>query len=79
MGVLSLFALLLFIWKRKYIFLILFLVLAIISILFAMPNKTIKLKPNTVIYILPTKNSTIFQKVQNGAIVEDMKRKNKRK
>ena len=76
MGVLSLLSLLLFIWKRRYIFLILFLILTIVFILFAMPNKTIKLKPNTVIYILPTKNSTIFQKVQNGATVEDMKRKN---
>ena len=75
-GVFSLIFLILFIWKRKYIFLILFLILTIIFILFAMPNKTIKLKPNTVIYILPTKNSTIFQKVQNGAVVEDMKRKN---
>ena len=75
-GILSLLALLLFIWKRKYVFLILFLILAIVFILFAMPNKTIKLKPKTVIYILPTKNSTIFQKVENGAIVEDMKRKN---
>jgi hypothetical protein len=39
-------------------------------------NKTIKLKENTVIYILPTKNSTIFQKTKKVVIVEDMKRKN---
>ncbi len=76
MGVLSLLFLLLFIWKRSYVYLIIFLILTIIFILFAMPNKTIKLKENSVIYILPTKNSTIFQKVQNTAIVEDMKRKN---
>ena len=76
MGVLSLLALLLFIWKRSYIYLTLFLILTIIFILFVMPNKTIKLKENSVIYILPTKNSTIFKKVQNGAVVEDMKRKN---
>ena len=76
MGVLSLLSLLLFIWKRKYIFLVLFLVVTIIFILFAMPNKTIKLKENTVIYILPPKNSTIFQKVSKQIVVEDMKRKN---
>lgn len=76
MGVLSLFALLLFVWKRKYVFLILFLILTIIFILFAMPNKTISLKANSVIYILPTKNSTIFQKVNKEIKVEDMKRKN---
>ena len=44
--------------------------------LFAMPNKTVKLKENAVIYILPTKNSTIFQKVTKEIVVEDMKRKN---
>ena len=76
MGVLSLLSLLLFIWKRKYVFLILFLILTIIFILFAMPNKTINLKANSVIYILPTKNSTIFQKVNKEITVEDMKRKN---
>ncbi len=75
-AVLTLILLALFIWKRKFIFLVLFLILTIIFILFIMPNKTIKLKENTVIYILPTKNSTIFQKVKKEIIVEDMKRKN---
>lgn len=67
--------LVLFIWKRSYIYLILFLVFTIMFILFAMPNKNIKLKQNTVIYILPTKNSTIFQKMTNEVIVEKMKSK----
>jgi hypothetical protein len=75
MGILTLLALALFIWKRKSVFLILFLILAIVFILFVMPNKTIKLKVNSVIYILPTKNSTIFQKTKNEIVVEDMKRK----
>ena len=75
MGVVSLLALILFIWKRKYIFLILFLILTIVFILFVMPNKTIKLKANSVIYILPTKNSTIFQKTKDEIVVKDMKRK----
>ena len=76
MGVIAAIFLLLFIWKRKYAFLILFLIFTIIFILFAMPNKTVKLKANSVIYILPTKNSTIFQKVSKQIVVEDMKRKN---
>lgn len=76
MGVIAAVFLLLFIWKRKYAFLILFLIFTIIFILFAMPNKTVKLKANSVIYILPTKNSTIFQKVSKQIVVEDMKRKN---
>ncbi len=75
LGVLALITLFLFIWKRKTIFLVLFLIFTIIFILFAMPNKTIKLKANSVIYILPTKNSTIFQKVSKEIVVEDMKRK----
>ena len=76
MGVIAVLFLILFIWKRKYIFLILFLIFTIVFILFAMPNKTVKLKANSVIYILPTKNSTIFQKVSKQIVVEDMKRKN---
>lgn len=75
-GLLSLILLILFVWKRKYIFLVLFLVSAIVFMLFAMPNKTVKLKANSVIYILPTKNSTIFQKTKKVIVVEDMKRKN---
>lgn len=76
MGVLSLVLLVLLIWKRKYYILIPFLISLAIFILFAMPNKTITLKEKTVIYILPTKNSTIFQKVEKESIVEEMKRKN---
>lgn len=75
-GVLAVLLLIIFLWKRKYIFLILFLITAIVFILFTMPNKTVKLKANSVIYILPTKNSTIFQKTKNEIVVEDMKRKN---
>ncbi len=75
-GVLSLFTLILFIWKRKYTFLVLFLLFAIVFTFFVIPNKTIKLKVNSVIYLLPTKNSTIFKKTKNEIIVEDMKRKN---
>ncbi|WP_072679757.1 hypothetical protein [Arcobacter sp. LA11] len=75
-GVLAIILLILFVWKRKYIFLVLFLIVAIVFMLFAMPNKTIRLKENSVIYILPTKNSTIFQKTKKEIVVEDMKRKN---
>ncbi len=74
-GFLAFLAFLAFIWKRKYIFLILFLILTILFILFIMPNQTIRLKSNTVIYILPTKNSTIFKKIKNEIVVEEMKRK----
>jgi len=75
-GMISLIFLVLFIWKRSYLYLSIFLIVLIVFIIFAMPNKIVKLKENTVIYILPTKNSTIFQKMPNGANVEEMKRKN---
>lgn len=76
MGVLTLILLILFIWKRNYLILIPFVISLAIFAIFAMPNKTIKLKKDTVIYILPTKNSTIFQKVVKESTVEEMKRKN---
>lgn len=72
-GLLLLVFLALFAWKRRYIFLILALILAILFIVFVMPNKTIKIKANSVIYILPTKNSTIFKKVSEDVVVEQMK------
>ncbi|XPV68207.1 MAG: hypothetical protein ACNI25_12950 [Halarcobacter sp.] len=75
-AVIALIFLILFIWKRKYLYLTLFLISLIFFIIFVMPNKTVKLKANSVIYILPTKNSTIFQKSSKQTIVEDMKRKN---
>ena len=75
-GILSLIFLILFIWKRNYLYLILFLISTIIFIVFAMPNKNIKLKKDTEIYILPTKNSTIFQEISSEISVEEMKRKN---
>ncbi|AXH13255.1 hypothetical protein [Halarcobacter bivalviorum] len=75
-GVVALVFLVLFIWKRSYLYLILFLIMAIAFMLFAMPNTTVKLKENSVIYILPTKNSTIFQKMTDTVTVEEMKRKN---
>ena len=74
-GVLALLFLLIFIWKRRYYLLVLFLITAIIFIVFAMPNKTVKLKANSVIYILPTKNSTIFKKVSTDMIVENLKKR----
>lgn len=75
-GIVAILLLALFIWKRKYYILVLFLVATIIFIIFAIPNKTVKLKENSVIYILPTKNSTIFRKITTPMVVEDMKRRN---
>ena len=51
-----------YIWKRKKIYLIIALISAIILLLYSIPNKTKILKKDSYIYILPTKKSTIFQK-----------------
>ncbi len=75
-GVFGLFIFIIFVWKRKKIYLFFSLVFIGIFIVLMIPNKMVKLKANSVIYILPTKNSTIFKKVSNEIIVEDMKRKN---
>lgn len=75
-GALTILLFILFIWKRKVYLLILFVFVGSIFAFFAMPNKKVNLKKDSVIYILPTKNSTIFQKVSKVITVEDMKRKN---
>lgn len=74
-GVLLFLFVVLFIWKRNYLFLIAALVVTIAFILFVIPNKTITIKANSMIYILPTKNSTIFKKVKQNVVVEQMKEK----
>ena len=67
---LSLLFLILFIWKRKYIYLIFLLVAVIVLIIYVMPNKQAFIKSDTTIYILPTNNSTIFYKTQKVNLVQ---------
>ena len=66
---------LLYIWKRNKIYLGISIVLLIISIIYLMPNKTGIVKKDSYIYILPTKNSTIFFKLENKEKVEVLNRK----
>ena len=68
-GLLILF-ILLYIWKRNKIYLGISIMLLIISIIYLMPNKTGFVKKDSYIYILPTKNSTIFFKLENEEKVE---------
>lgn len=72
---LTIFFVVLFIWKRKYIFLISGLVMLIIFILLSMPNKVSFLKNNSLVYILPTKNSTIFLKTDKTISIEIVNKK----
>ena len=67
--------LIIFVWKRKILFLILFIFFGILFMLYILPNKEINLKKNTNIYILPTNNSTIFQKIKYKTKVEHINTK----
>ncbi|WP_419763777.1 MAG: hypothetical protein ACNI28_08215 [Arcobacter sp.] len=68
----SLFAgfLIIYIWKRKKIYLILTLISCVGLLIYSIPNKTSTLKKDSYIYILPTKKSTIFQKTTKDYVVE---------
>lgn len=68
--------LLLFIWKRKKIFLFLTLLFFIIALFYNLPNETGTVKKDSFVYILPTKNSTIFFKIDVEQKVEILDKKN---
>ncbi len=67
---------LLFVWKRKRVFLIISGILLIISIIYLLPNEKGIVKKDSNVYILPTRNSTIFFKLENNQNVEVLDRKN---
>lgn len=69
-------SLLLFIIKRKKWIFILTMILFVIAILYNLPNEKGIVKSDSFVYILPTKNSTIFFKVDKEESVEVLQRKN---
>ena len=62
--------LMLYLFKSKKIFLFLALVCMVYLIILILPNKTLLLKANEKVYILPTQNSTIFKILRNNEEVE---------
>ncbi|MCG3652625.1 hypothetical protein [Aliarcobacter butzleri] len=68
--------LLIFIWKRYKIVLVLTIISLITAVLYNLPNSTGIVKPDSFVYILPTKNSTIFFKVDKEEKVEVLQTKN---
>jgi len=66
----------LFIWKRNKFFMFLSILFFIIAVTYNLPNDTGVVKKDSFVYILPTKNSTIFFKVDNNQKVEVLERKN---
>lgn len=62
--------LLLFIWKRNKIYLFFTVIFFLITAWYLMPNKKGIVKKDSFVYILPTKNSTIFFKLEDNQNVE---------
>lgn len=68
--------LVIFIWKRYKIVLFLTLIAFITAVIYNLPNEKGIIKPESFVYILPTKNSTIFFKVDKEEKVEVLQIKN---
>ena len=65
----------LYVWKRKRSYLFLTLVMLIITTLYLMPYQRGYVKKGSYIYILPTKNSTIFFKLDKKEKVDVLNKK----
>lgn len=59
-----------YIFTRKNIYLIIITIFIVILAYLFIPNKTILLKENIKVYILPAKNSTVFKSLESKKIVE---------
>ena len=62
--------LMVYLFKSKKIFLIIALICMIYLIVLLLPNKTLILKANEKVYILPTQNSTVFKILRHNEEVE---------
>ncbi|RXJ84468.1 hypothetical protein [Arcobacter cloacae] len=67
---------LLTLWKRKKILIFLTIISFIIALFYNLPNAKGVVKKDSFVYILPTKNSTIFFKIENEQKVEILEKKN---
>ncbi len=68
--------LILLVVKRNKILIFLTIISFIIALVYNLPNSKGIVKKDSYIYILPTKNSTIFFKIENNQKVEILQRKN---
>ena len=67
---------LLTLWKRKKILIFLTIISFMIALFYNLPNAKGVVKKDSFVYILPTKNSTIFFKIENDQKVEILEKKN---
>ena len=73
--VLLIISIFLYVWKRKRSYLFLAIVMLIIAILYLMPYQRGYVQKDSYIYILPTKNSTIFFKLDKKERVDVLNKK----
>ncbi|WP_419770720.1 MAG: hypothetical protein ACNI3C_02745 [Candidatus Marinarcus sp.] len=69
-GAVALLFTLLYIWKRKIIYIIIAALCTLVFYIFAQPNDSIVIGEGTKIYILPTKNSTVFHITKSKQLAE---------
>ena len=67
---------LLTLWKRKKILIFFTIISFMIALFYNLPNAKGVVKKDSFVYILPTKNSTIFFKIENDQKVEILEKKN---
>lgn len=67
---------LLTLWKRKKILIFFTIISFMIALFYNLPNAKGVVKKDSFVYILPTKNSTIFFKIENEQKVEILEKKN---
>src|SRR5574344_1882510 len=67
--------LLIYIWKRWKIVLFFTFISLIVAIIYNLPNQKSVIKTDSYIYILPTKNSTVFFKTQKDERVEALEKR----
>lgn len=75
LGILTIFFILLYLLKRKNSYIVIAIVLSILFFIFAKPNGAMIIEQDTKIYILPTKNSTVFYITANKQMVEILDKK----
>lgn len=73
--ILLLFFILLYIFTKKERWLILVTILILILVYLFIPNKKVLLKKDVKVYILPTKNSTVYEVLNSKKLVEIINRK----
>ncbi|MFA7083016.1 MAG: hypothetical protein WC141_00635 [Arcobacteraceae bacterium] len=75
LGILTIVFIVLYIIKRKNSYIAIAIILSILFFIFAKPNGAMVIEENTNIYILPTKNSTVFYNTPNKQMVEILDKK----